>query len=97
MQIQRIRFCFGGKEADYQWYELRCSTLKDAQGEIMLAGIMQNIQNLVEHEQQLILAKQIAEKIRHQIHHPENCHNEPYTETEIRQSIEDMRAFIMRK
>jgi len=36
--------------------------LKDAQGEIMLAGIMQNIQNLVEHEQQLILAKQIAEK-----------------------------------
>ena len=44
MQIQRIRFCFGGKEADYQWYELRCSTLKDAQGEIMLAGIMQNIQ-----------------------------------------------------
>lgn len=28
----------------------------------MLAGIMQNIQNLVEHEQQLILAKQIAEK-----------------------------------
>ena len=30
MQIQRIRFCFGGKEADYQWYELRCSTLKDA-------------------------------------------------------------------
>ena len=35
--------------------------------------------------------------IRHQIHHPENCHNEPYTETEIRQSIEDMRAFIMRK
>jgi len=62
MQIQRIRFCFGGKEADYQWYELRCSTLKDAQGEIMLAGIMQNIQNLVEHEQQLILAKQIAEK-----------------------------------
>ena len=62
MQIQRIRFCFGGKEADYQWYELRCSTLKDAQGEIMLAGIMQNIQTLVEHEQQLILAKQIAEK-----------------------------------
>lgn len=47
MQIQRIRFCFGGKEADYQWYELRCSTLKGSAGEIMLAGIMQNIQNLV--------------------------------------------------
>lgn len=41
--------------------------------------------------------KTLTEKIRHQIHHPENCHNEPYTETEIRQSIEDMRAFIMRK
>lgn len=62
MQIQRIRFCFGKEGADYKWYELRCSTLKDAKGEIMLAGIMQNIQKLVEHEQQLILAKQIAEK-----------------------------------
>lgn len=39
----------------------------------------------------------VTEKIRHQIHHPENCHNTPYTETEIRQSIEDMRAFIMNK
>lgn len=62
MQIQRIRFCFGKQGADYQWYEFRCSTLKDAKGEIMLAGIMQNIQKLVEHEHQLILAKQIAEK-----------------------------------
>ena len=41
--------------------------------------------------------KTLTEKIRHQIHHPENCHNTPYTETEIRQSIEDMRAFIMNK
>lgn len=62
MQIQRIRFCFGEKGADYKWYEFRCSSLKDAKGEIMLAGIMLNIQKLVEHEQQLILAKQIAEK-----------------------------------
>lgn len=62
MQIQRIRFCFGKVGADYQWYEFRCSSLKDAKGEIMLAGIMQNIQTLVEHEHQLILAKQIAEK-----------------------------------
>lgn len=62
MQIQRIRFCFGKQGANYQWYEFRCSTLKDAKGEIMLAGIMQNIQKLVEHEHQLILAKQIAEK-----------------------------------
>lgn len=62
MQIQRIRFSFGKIGADYQWYELRCSSLRDAQGEIMLAGVMQNIQKLVEHEHQLILAKQIAEK-----------------------------------
>lgn len=46
---------------------------------------------------QLRQSKNFNRKIRHQIHHPENCHNEPYTETEIRQSIEDMRAFIMRK
>lgn len=62
MQIQRIRFCFGKEGADYEWYELRCSSLKDARGEIMLAGTMQNIHKLVEHEHQLILAKQIAEK-----------------------------------
>ena len=62
MQIQRIRFCFGKEGVDYEWYELRCSSLKDARGEIMLAGTMQNIQKLVEHEHQLILAKQIAEK-----------------------------------
>lgn len=62
LQIQRIRFCFGKEGTDYQWYELRCSSLKDVQGVSMLAGIMQNIQKLVEHEHQLILAKQIAEK-----------------------------------
>ena len=61
MQVQRIRFCFEKKD-DYQWYELRCSSLEDAKGEIMLAGTMQNIQKQVEREHQLILAKQIAEK-----------------------------------
>lgn len=61
IQIQRIRFCFNNKD-DYQWYELRCRSLKDAQGEMMLAGIMQNIQELVERENQLILAKNLAEK-----------------------------------
>lgn len=63
MQMQRIRFNFKkGYTDQYQWYELRCSSLKDTKGEIMMAGIMQNIQNLVEREHQLILAKQIAEK-----------------------------------
>lgn len=61
MQIQRIRLCFGKAGADYQWYEFRCSSLKDVKGELMLAGIMQNIQTQVERESQLILAKQIAE------------------------------------
>ena len=62
MEIQRARFCFRKNGDNYQWYELRCRSLKNAQGEMILAGIMQNIQKLVEHEQQLILAKQMAEK-----------------------------------
>lgn len=61
-QILRIRFCFNDIEKDYQWYELRCRSMEDAKGEIMLAGVMQNIQELVEREHQLIVAKQIAEK-----------------------------------
>lgn len=39
----------------------------------------------------------LSEYIRHQIHHPENAHNIRYTEDELRQSIKDMRAFIMSK
>lgn len=63
MLIQRIRFSFDHSgTTDYHWYEFRCSSLKDAKGEIMLAGIMQNIQKQVEHERQLILAKELAEK-----------------------------------
>lgn len=61
MQVQRVRFCFGKKEEGYRWYELRCRSLKDTKGNIMLAGIMQDIQEQVEHEDQLILAKQMAE------------------------------------
>ena len=61
VRMQRVRFHFDeGK--DYQWYELRCRSLKDVQGEMMLAGIMQNIQELVEREHQLVLAKQMAER-----------------------------------
>lgn len=40
--------------------------------------------------QQLVL----TDYIRHQIHHPENRHNARFTEAELRQSIELMRAFI---
>lgn len=35
-----------------------------------------------------------TEYIRHQIHHPENTHNRRFNDTELRQSIEDMRVFI---
>lgn len=61
-QVQRMRFCSDKEKGDYQWYEFRCRSLKDAEGKMMLAGIMQNIQELVDREQQLILAKKMAEK-----------------------------------
>lgn len=38
--------------------------------------------------------KALTEYIRHQIHHPENTHNEKYTETQLLDSIEMMRDFI---
>lgn len=60
MHVERSRFSFGDEE--YQWYEFRCRNLENSQGEMMMAGIMQNIQEVVEREQQLILAKQMAEK-----------------------------------
>lgn len=60
-QVARIRFCFREKDG-YAWYELRCRSLKDVKGEMMQAGIVQNIEELVRREQQLIQAKQLAEK-----------------------------------
>jgi len=38
--------------------------------------------------------KILSEYIRHQIHHPENDKNEPYTQAELAESIEMMREFI---
>lgn len=35
-----------------------------------------------------------TEIIRHQIHHPENTHNDRFTRQELLQSIEDMRSYI---
>ena len=61
MLIHRARFCFIEKDG-YQWYEFRCRSLKNTRGGTMLAGIMQNVQAQVDHERQLILAKQMAEK-----------------------------------
>jgi predicted ATP-dependent endonuclease of OLD family len=36
----------------------------------------------------------LSEYIRHQIHHPENKHNERYTDKQLKESIESMRGFI---
>ncbi len=36
----------------------------------------------------------ITEYIRHQIHHPENAHNERYTDAQLQGSITEMRSFI---
>ncbi len=38
--------------------------------------------------------KFLTEYIRHQIHHPENKHNQRYTREELKESIESMRVFI---
>lgn len=39
----------------------------------------------------------LSEYIRHQIHHPENNNNTPYTAIQLSNSISDMRSFIKRK
>lgn len=41
--------------------------------------------------------KVLSEYIRHQIHHPENTQNEPYTKAELNESIDLMRSFIAAK
>jgi hypothetical protein len=38
-----------------------------------------------------------SEYIHHQIHHPENTHNQRFTTTELGQSISEMRTFIVEK
>lgn len=49
------------------------------------------LQNGNTRDEQIIL----TEYIRHQIHHPENHLNHRYTKEELRQSIDDMRTFIV--
>ena len=39
----------------------------------------------------------LSEYIRHQIHHPENTHNQRFTVDELGQSIGEMRTFVMGK
>lgn len=39
----------------------------------------------------------MTEYIRHQIHHPENTYNARFNDSQLRRSIEDMRAFVTSK
>ena len=47
--------------------------------------------------QTLVEQKILSEIIRHQIHHPENNHNDRFTSEELGQSISEMRTFILGK
>lgn len=60
MALQRLRFCFDEAKG-YEWFECRCNSLKDNQGELVIAGVIQNVQELVRREGELIRAKEIAE------------------------------------
>ena len=60
MALQRLRFCFEEAKG-YEWFECRCDSLKDNQGELVIAGVIQNVQELVRREDELIKAKEIAE------------------------------------
>lgn len=60
MALQRLRFCFDEAKG-YEWFECRCDSLKDNQGELVIAGVIQNVQELVRREDELIRAKEIAE------------------------------------
>ena len=58
--LQRLRFCFDEAKG-YEWFECRCDSLKDNQGELVIAGVIQNVQELVRREDELIRAKEIVE------------------------------------
>lgn len=42
-----------------------------------------------------VVKKCLSEKLRHMIHHPENTYNGKYTNEELKQSIDDMRNYIL--
>lgn len=60
MSVRRLRLRFD-ETKEYEWFECRCDSLKDSQGELIVAGIIQNVQELVRREDELIRAKEIAE------------------------------------
>ena len=63
------------------------NSFKDGKDTIDYIRIKQNGDLLTEQ-------KIISEYIRHQIHHPENTHNNRYTDEQLQTSINDMRNFI---
>lgn len=58
-----------------------------------LKNYIRTLPNGLTTPQQIIL----TEYIRHQIHHPENTNNIPFTTPELRASIESMRSFLTRQ
>lgn len=101
--LNEINFTSFGEVTEEYHYELYSYLYSNKTGEVKWIEEYKNGKPTVNYIKELSNGttrteqKTLTEKIRHQIHHPENCHNTPYTETEIRQSIEDMRAFIMNK
>lgn len=57
----RYRLCFDGS-GNYEWYGVNCCVTRDSHGKEILAGILQNVQQLVEYEEELIHAKELAEQ-----------------------------------
>lgn len=66
------------------------SDYKDAKQTRPYTRLKNNGQTQQEH-------KILSEYIRHQIHHPENPHNQKFTTDELGQSISEMRTFIVGK
>jgi len=59
-RMAKYRCNFGGK--GYQWWEFRYSITEDVKGELSLIGMMLNIQDVKDREQELIEARELAEK-----------------------------------
>lgn len=61
-QLMTVRFRLKNDSDVFRWMEIRCNMLKNRHGEGVVAGIMQDIQEMIDREEELILAKELAEK-----------------------------------
>lgn len=57
----RCRFCFDGSD-NYEWYNSSFCVSKDSHGNDLMAGVLQNVQQIVKYEEELIHAKELAEQ-----------------------------------